>query len=327
MKKLILIILLTYIVTISSNASIKQGISAFKNENLQLAKKLLLQEDNTDYKKHLYLAQIALKDEQLDAAEEYIDEAIKLNSKNAQVQFIYGEIMGEQAENANVFSLMGYIKKVKEALTTAVILAPQNIKYRSTLIQFHIHAPAMLGGDINEALKQALLLKKLNTLSGTNALIHVYGEMNNQEKFDQTLESALLNFVDEPQFHYQLGLYYQKQEQYDIALNSFRKAASLTTITNEQQNAKYSAIFQIGHTSTLSGRNLNEGEAALNQYLNEAVISSSMVKKFWAKFRLANIAEAKGEKEKAKKLYIKLIQVTTDKKLQKQVHKRIKKLS
>ena len=65
----------------------------------------------------------------------------------------------------------------------------------------------------------------------------------------------------------------------------------------------------------------------MTQYLNEAVISPSMPSKDWAKFRLANILEAQGQKSKAIMLYRSLGQESSDKDLQKQVKKRIKKLS
>ena len=52
-----------------------------------------------------------------------------------------------------------------------------------------------------------------------------------------------------------------------------------------------------------------------------------MPSKDWAKFRLANIVEAQGEKLKAIKLYKDLAQDSADIELQKQVKQRIKKLS
>ena len=185
----------------------------------------------------------------------------------------------------------------------------------------------MLGGDIDEALRYAQDLKRMDVLSGTSALIQVYGQMENKEKFDEVLKIAMLDFADEPELYYQLGLYYQEQESYSEALTYLRKAANMPTSTDEQRNAKYSAIFQVGRTSILSGSNFDEGEKAIMQYINEAVIYSSMPSKDWAKFRLANIAEAQGEKSKAMQLYKDLVQESADKDLQKQVKNRIKELS
>ena len=327
MKKLTISTLLVCALSFSAHASIEQGITAFENGNLALAKKIFSQESDTRYQKHLYLALISSENNKLDDAEEYINEAIELNANNANVQFSYAEIMAKQAEAASVFSLLSYIKKVKKAFTAAVNLAPENIKYRSALIQFHINAPSILGGDINEALKHAKDLKKLNALLGTSAELQVYGAMENKQKFDEVLSAALLEFADEPELFYQLGLYHQKQEDYNQSLFYLRKASNMPASTDKQRNAKYSAVFQIARTSILSGNNFDEGKKAITQYLNEAVISSSMPSTDWAKFRLANIVEAQGEKLKAIQLYKGLAQDSADIELQKKVKQRIKKLS
>lgn len=327
MKKLTISTLLVCALSFFAHASIEQGITAFENGNLALAKKIFSQESDTRYQKHLYLALISSENNKLDDAEEYINEAIELNANNANVQFSYAEIMAKQAEAASVFSLLSYIKKVKKAFTAAVNLAPENIEYRSALIQFHINAPSMLGGDINEALRHAQDLKKLNALLGTSAELQVYGAMKDKQEFDDILNTALLEFGDEPELFYQLGLYHQKQEDYEQALFYLRKASNMPASTDKQRNAKYSAVFQIARTSILSGNNFDEGKKAITQYLNEAVISSSMPSTDWAKFRLANIVEAQGEKLKAIQLYKGLAQDSAEIELQKQVKQRIKKLS
>ena len=325
MKKIIS--LLICMISTPLYASIEQGITAFKNENLPLAKSILLQQSDKTYQKPLYLALIAAKEGELDEAEEYIEQAIELDTKNAEVQFTYAKIMAEQAEASSIFSLTGYIKKVKKAFIAAVELAPKNIEYRRALIRFHLNAPSMLGGDINQALQHAQVLKSINALAGTSDLIQVYGKMANTAKFDEELKMATLNFVNEPELYYQLGLYYQENESFNEAAMYFRKAANITTSTEQQHNAKYSAIFQLGQTSMLSDSNFDEGKEAFTRYLNEANVSSAMPSKNWAKFRLANIIEAQGEESKAIRLYQDLAQQSSDKALQKKLTKRIKKLS
>ncbi|ARD44816.1 tetratricopeptide repeat protein [Colwellia sp. PAMC 21821] len=325
MKKLIL--LLVCMVSHPLYASIEQGITAFENGNLPLAKSILLKQSDKGYQKPFYLALIAAKSGEWDEAEEYIKQAIELDAKNAEVQFTYAKIMAEQAEASSIFSLTGYIKKVKKAFKAAVELAPENIEYRSTLIRFHINAPSMLGGDINQALQHAQVLKGINALAGTIALIQVHGKMENTIKFNEEIKMAALNFVNEPELYYQLGLYYQENESFNEALIYFRKTANMATSTEKQQDAKYSAIFQLGRTSILSDSNFDEGKDAFTQYLNEANVSASMPSKNWAKFRLANIIESQGEESKAIRLYKDLVQESSDKSLQKAIQKRIEKIS
>ncbi len=328
MKKLTLILIYALSNPLhASTVNLEQTNADFKKGNLPLANNLLSQQNDNNDQKHLYLALIALDIGKLDDAEQHIEKAIELNAKDANVQFSYAEIMAKQAESAGIFSLSGYIKKVKKAFTAAVELAPTNSKYRRALIQFHINAPSILGGDIDEALKHSQELKEVDALSGTTALIHVYGKMGNDNKFDNESKTAKLSFANEPELFYQLGLYYQEQESFSEALTYFRNAANMAVATDKQRNAKYSAIFQIGRTSLMIKSNFDEGEKAMAQYLNEAVISSSMPSKDWAKFRLANIVEAQGKGSDAISIYKELAQRAVDKDLQKQAKKRIKKLS
>ncbi len=324
MKKLTLLILLTYLIISPAHANIEQGVTAFNKGELQLAKELLLQTREESYQKYLHLAQIALANGNLDNAENHIERALKLNQKQAHAHVIYAEIMAKQADSASIFSVFSYIKKVKMAFTTAVELDPQNIEYRHALIQFHINAPGLAGGDINEALKHAQNLKQLDPLSGAIALIQIYGQLEDLERLKELTNSAMLDFPNEPELYLQLGNYHQKQENYDEALIYYRKAATMVITSNKQRNAKYSALFQIGRATVQSENNLSEGKKALAKYLNEAVITSSMPPKDWAKYRYANVTEALGDKSKAMQLYKILAQETTDKELQNQLKKRIK---
>lgn len=93
MKKLTISTLLVCALSFSAHASIEQGITAFENGNLPLAKSILLQQNDKGSKKPLYLALIAAKDGELDEAEEYIEQAVELDAKNAEVQFTYAKIM------------------------------------------------------------------------------------------------------------------------------------------------------------------------------------------------------------------------------------------
>ncbi|MBQ4862571.1 hypothetical protein J8L98_12820 [Pseudoalteromonas sp. MMG013] len=325
-KVIVLFMCLCSVLSRGSDASVENAIEAFENNELSRAQKLLLQNDELSSIKFTYLARIAFERHQLDDAENYIIKAIQLDDKNAHAHFVFADIAAKQADAASVFSIMGYLEKVKQGLTLAVEFSPNNVEYRESLIQYHMHVPTILGGDLKVGLKHAHALKKVSPLLGATALIQVYGKMGDEEKLSQISKLGMRDFGDEPQFHYQLGIYHQTQGRYADALVRFRKATELDTNTPEQSRAKYRALFQIGRTSVLSERDLDEGEKALKQYLNEAVISNKMPTKEWTKFRLANILEAKGLKLKAKRLYQDLANYVVDDELKKQLTNRIKKL-
>jgi tetratricopeptide (TPR) repeat protein len=326
MKKLILVSALSYALSLSAFANIEQGIAAFNKGDLQQATLLITQLDDSDFKKFLYLAKIDLTNGNLEKAEDNIEQALALAPTSGDSHYIEGKVMAALAEDANMFSQMSYVRKVLKAFTAAVKYSPENIQYRQSLLGIHLMLPAMMGGDDDLALAQAKAIESLDALSGSIALLRVYAKLEDQEKFNEVYELTLVNFPDEPAVHFQKGMFYQAQEDFDNAFIEFNKAASLDASTDKKSESKYMAMYQLGRTSVLSKRYFVEGEKALKQYIVEADVSSLMPSKDWAKYRLANIIEFKGDTVKAKILYEEVLKQTTDSDIKSQAKKRVKKL-
>ncbi|SFC89744.1 tetratricopeptide repeat protein [Pseudoalteromonas denitrificans] len=327
LKKLVLITFISGTLNLPIHASIGEGITAFENNNFEFAKVMLLKEADDSFKKYLYLAQIAVKNNQLDEAEKYIEIAEKMNPKSDEVQYFYGMIMGLQAKESSIFSKMGYVNKMHEAFRAAVEISPEKVDYRRRLMGFHLMAPSLMGGDIDEALKQAFAIKKLDVLSGASALIQVYAKLEDHEKLENVFNNALKLFSNEPELFYRRGMYFQQQKDYVKALKDLHKAADMTTSTTRQYESKFNALYQIGRISVISEGHFDEGEKALKQYIEGTEVTSSMIEKDWAKYRLANIFEAKGDKKAAIALYKEIVKQTKNSDLKSKGEKRIKKLS
>ena len=326
MKKLILMSALSYALSSPALATIEQGIKAYHEGDLKQAVAIISQVDNNNFEKPLYLAKIYFDQGDLDKAESYIEDAKDLNETNSEIHFFHGKVMAKQSQNVNMFSKMAYAKDILKAFTAAVKFSPDNVEYRQHLLTLHLVAPSILGGDTNIALEQAIAIKKLDAKSGAVALIKVYAKRDETEKLDEIYHQAVNDFPEEPALYYHRGMFYQQEEDFGNAVTELGIAAKLSVTTEKQLKSKYMAIYQLGRTSVLSENYLNEGENALNQYIAEADIQEYMPAKDWAKFRLANIIELKGDRAKAKALYEEVQHETNDKDLQSKAQKRMKKL-
>lgn len=95
------------------------AIAAFEQDDLGNAKNLFekaLQDNQSDFVALQYLGKIALREGELDAAEEYIEKALELAPLNAEIVFDNAEIMGSQAQDAGIFSAPGYAKNLSKPI-------------------------------------------------------------------------------------------------------------------------------------------------------------------------------------------------------------------
>jgi len=325
MVKILSVILVVSVICSKAYATPQEAITAFESRELLLAESIWQQQNDADYRKHLYLAKIALLKGDIDLANRSIKQALKLQSADAEVYYIAAKIRGEQAENANVFSVMEYISDVKRFLTKAVELSPENVEYLSTLIHFHVQAPSILGGDIKSALSHAHVLKGIDKMLGMLSFIQAFEHMGEGDKFANELALALREFSGEPEFYYRLGLYYQQKPDYQQAFIYFRQAINLASNKESFLDIKHHALFQFAVTSVLNEENQNEAERALFTFIDDASESHLLPSKYQAKLYLADFLLRKGDKATAEKFYRQVAEKAIHKGLREQGNKMLKK--
>jgi len=270
-----------------------------------------------------YLARIAWRDKDFDAAEKLINKAIKKLPASAEVQSNYGIIMANLAQTSSVFSKFGYAKKSLSGFTKAVSIEPENINYRQSLLAYHIAAPGIVGGDKEIALEQAQAIKTLDTKQGLEALLNVYTVMEDEAAIQVLFAEMTNEQKQDPDILYSYGLQQQSAENYTAALAQFQQAFTNAADRAEFQSSKYAALYQLGRTSVLSNQNISSGMEALHKYIDTAPELDGLPSKEWAEFRLANLIEADGNKQQAISTYNRLMQNTDDKNLKSSIKKRL----
>ncbi len=87
-----------------------------------------------------------------EGAQPLAEKAVKLDRNKADYHFILGAIYGRKAENSgNPFTKWSLAGKVKREFEAAASLDPSHVMARMALIDFHLSAPGMVGGDKDKA--------------------------------------------------------------------------------------------------------------------------------------------------------------------------------
>lgn len=310
-------------VTFAAQASkLDSAIAVLKEGNIEQAIELF-EEQQDNVEAMVYLAKIYMNLD-LDEAEEWIEKAADKQPDNAEVHFWRGRVMGSQAQNS-VFSALSYAGKSLDSLSKAAELQPDSVKYNNALMQFHIQAPSIAGGDINIAKQLMTKIKQLDVVAGTKAEIDLAFAEEDEQRANTMLNEAKQTYHDIPDFFFQAGMIQQRQENYQQAIAELSQAASKTAETTLSIRAKFNALYQIGRTSVLSESNLKAGIDALNQYITEVPDMEGVSPKPWAEFRLANLLVLNSQKPQAKEIYQRLAKAA-DKELAKRAKKAAKKI-
>lgn len=307
----------------------QQAINTFDNEEFERAKAQFaehLKLNAQDAVALQYLAKIALKEQQFDAAEDYIDQALKLAADRADIHFDAAVIMAAQAQDSSIFSAPGYAKKSLQGFKLAAQLAPSNLQYRQGLMTFYLAAPGIVGGDDELALVEAKAIEKIDPVAGVLALIDVYRNTDQTKALKQLFQDAEQSFPDNAAILFKRGMYNQGEELFELAVNDFKQIQTIAPQDSDDVIA-FSALYQIGRSSVLSESNFKQGITALESFIKSAPVHQRLASKSWARYRLGLLYHELGDKKRALELYVLAKAQATDQRLIKKLKKKIKRLS
>ena len=292
------------------------------------------------YKLHVF----ALAEDDLDDAEEMIDEAIKAFPKSADLHMNRASIMGAQA-GQSIFSALGYAEKALESLEIAASLEPDNPDTQYALMMFHTNAPSIAGGDLDIALAQA---KKVEALDPEKGVVAMYYYLRADDKKDEAITSALqakAKFADSSIIQNVIASHYSREEEYEQAISEYNvlTAIDLPALDESDENSletyedairrKLNAHYQLARLANESKSHIEMGIEHMEYFL--ANVDQKHVKKNqlpsvnWANMRLAELYVLAKNKEKASEAFAR-VDVASDKDLKKPVKKlkkALKKLS
>jgi tetratricopeptide (TPR) repeat protein len=119
---------------------------------------------------HYYLGRIHLELQEYDKAIEHCQTAADIQAQNAEHYFCLGIGYGKKAQRASFVSKAFLAPKIKQSFEKTVMLDPHHIEGRVGLANFYLQAPPVMGGDVEKAYEQAMVLLKLNAEEGRQLL-------------------------------------------------------------------------------------------------------------------------------------------------------------
>lgn len=293
--KTLLLALITIPWLVNAQSSIEKAKILYESKKYPEAAKLLkeVDDDSKDYAQaQYYLGRIAYDQKEYDDAADYFEEATEANDKVADYFNWLGNAYGTIAQDANVVRQGFLAPKMKSAWEKAVELDPQNIPARQSLIEYYTQAPGFMGGSFEKAKEVAKQIIKLNPAQGHRAMGNIYlREKNVTAAEKEYIEMSKSDAAYTPV----LANFYMNQQQHEKALALFED------IVKKDPN-NMSAVYQIGKTCALSGKQLDRGEQCLRKYLTYQP-KQNEPSHAGANMRLGQIYEKRGNKVEAKKLF------------------------
>ncbi|MFT5277454.1 MAG: tetratricopeptide (TPR) repeat protein [Glaciecola sp.] len=288
--------------------------------------------------KNTYAAMITnLANIDMDEAEETADDAIKAFPNDAQLHYLRGVIMGNQAQSS-IFSALGYAEKSLNSFIKATELDPEKIQYKKALMSFYLAAPSIAGGDKELGLEQVEAIQQLDAMEGASSRVAYYQMIDEPDKAIKGLQKAIIVYPNEINFVFRLAAFYAQQEDYDKAMPLFQQAAKmpepeymLDELTGDAEisylrnaSARLNALYQVGRTAVVTEKDTNQGLAAMGELQAAVEVSKleadNMPNMEWAKARIAELYLQSGDKNTASNVLASII-IEDNKDLKKQVNK------
>lgn len=153
----------------------------------------MLRQAGTDRAQIYYLlGRINAWELDIKAAFDWFEKAVEADSANADYRYWLGMMYGDKAQSAIIFRQPGYARRARKAFENAVRLDPEHLAARTKLVEYHLYAPGILGGNNKKAREQADEITSLNPTEGHL----VWGLIHAREKAQDKVETAYLAAVE-----------------------------------------------------------------------------------------------------------------------------------
>ncbi len=170
---------------------------------------------------------MAFKD--FDGALPLAQHAVDLDGKNSDFHLKLGQVFGEMAARASIFSAGSLAVKFRKEVEIAIELDSRNLEALDSMMQFKFQAPGMMGGNKDEARALAEKITLLNASEGYLA----HAELAELEKNPAQVEAYLLQAVQANPKNYgaltALAKFYSQppHAKYDEAVKHAQRALQL----------------------------------------------------------------------------------------------------
>jgi tetratricopeptide (TPR) repeat protein len=253
---------------------------------------------------HFKAGRAAFDSKKADAAVKSFEQAVRLEDKNAEYHLWLGNALGTVAQHASVLRQPFLAKRVKSEFERTVALDPASIDGHDGLMQFYLEAPGIMGGSVAKARAEAEEIARINPLRGHFARATVANHDKDQTVVEHEYRAAASEFPDT------LGAIAALVNLLATSNRADEAFALLDRYLAHKPNDLV-ALFQIGRTAAITGKQLDRGEQALHTVLAAPGVGTDPALPAPASvhFRLGDIAAKRGAKDQARAEYEKAIEL------------------
>jgi tetratricopeptide (TPR) repeat protein len=195
-----------------------------------------------------------------DAAVRQLERAVQLEPDSAAHHFWLGRAYALQLANTSALRARPLAGRVRSSFERAIALDPGHAGARFHLIQFHIRAPAMVGGDRALALEHARQFAARDPYAGAIILAGVHEMLGDTAAAELVMVAAAAKHPDSLTLQY--AVVTQRQDR-----GRFDEADAVLAPLLERSPRPAMVLYLIGRGSAVSGRDPDRGEQALREYL------------------------------------------------------------
>ncbi len=314
----------------SAMASLQIAISAYQNNNYQLANEYLEVERSINPNQeqvHYYLGRIAYLQGDYDKAEAYFIAAIKLNDQRSEYFYWLAITYAGQYPSVSIFSTYSLANRYLNAAQQAIILDPDSILAHESLVKFYISVPGIVGGSLKLAKNHAKIIAQLDVAAGHYAQGRIHYEQEEYKEAEKQVRLALALQPNRIRYNFGLGWILSSTERDKEAIAVFSGIAKLIAKDPLERIEQWQALDKVGRISASSGEHLALGQEAIETYLKRNVASPSLSENTWAQSRLAKIYQHQNKNTQAAQLLNSILSTKHCKILNKQVNKQLKELN
>lgn len=262
------------------------------------------------------LARVAFYQDKLDLAEDYILEVIEDSSDNPEYLFIAGRIAGKQAQNASIFTKLGYAKDAKKYFSQALDIDNHHKASLVGLIRFHQQAPSMAGGDKDKLPSLLTRLRKVDKRQAFELEAPELLQKNQQDRVFKLYQEALQAEEGACEFKFNFAMMLVTFELYQQALTEI----NTIDVSHCEKSPELVSmrLYQIGKLAAESNSQLVLGLQKMTEY-KALEKSDRTISDDWIDFRIAQLKFLSGDESVNQKYFKKMAATTRDKDLRKKI--------
>jgi tetratricopeptide (TPR) repeat protein len=272
------------------------GIASFDAHRYADAQRELdatVRADPNNARAHLYLGRIAMHETRFRDAITHLEKAVELEPSVADHRVWLGRAYGQLAVRSGLTKKFGLAKRARAALEKAVELDPASVDARSSLIQFYLLAPGLVGGSTSKARAQAEEIAKRSAFRGALARAWIAEDRKSYDEAAREYRDAIIREPDSLISYWGLAQLWQRGERFN---SSFALMDDVMARCPDAMPAHY----YYGRASSLSGQRLPEGLRALQRYLAYEPHEGDPPRSS-AHYRLGLVYERMGDREGARR--------------------------